>query len=883
MGPVRCYFSYNLISAATKHPLLLLAASLAIGLALHAQAPPGSQTPVSKPPPAKTPGQEENSAPANLLGRLNTQAGEARRNENIFITALDNNAQKESSVRLGMTATAITEFSAASRFFGAEFGVAPTNPFHIAASKPPPNIHGALFYTHANSVFAARSFFQVGNVLPARENNFGGRLNIPLWRNASLSLDGSSDTKRGFVNGNILVPRPEERSCLSNNPAICAIITRFFRAWPNQAPNRPDIEARALNTNAPQAIDTATTSARFDQVVGKHRFTARHAWTHQQVDAFQLVAGQNPDTTTKSHDARLTYTQARSARTNLDATLGFVRSRSLLVPEPNAVGPQVQIGTAFDKLGPGSGIPVDRIQNRFRFATRIQHQLGKHTLSWGGEFNRLQFNGREVSSNRGNLYFRNDFGLDAITNFRNGNVSRYSFALGSLDRGFRRNEYSAFIQDNWRISPALTLSAGLRYQPQAPIREVNNLTPIPFHCDCNNLAPNLSLAWRTPSNLGLLRLNYSTQYGDIPPATLQQLRWTPPAFQKIENQAPPLLDLLRGVTFNPNARAITVAFPQNLQTPYSHQYSATWQLPLAPSKGRLDLAYVGSRTWKLLYLQYLNRAAPLPGIPRTTATINDRRPDARYFDYRSVENSARAYYDAAKVTYTLSTNKAWLIDISYWFSKAIDTGATFVNIAAGDDAQQGHSQIADNVSADLRGLSNFHQSHSLLSRISYQLPYRHPLLRNWRSSTVFIAKSGTPFTIITGSDAPGLGNVDGVSGDRPSILTPAILGRSISHPDQAPALLPRSAFAFILPNQGRGNLGVNTFRRAGFRNLNASLERRFNFNRDYSMAFRAESLNALNTPQFAEPVPDLSNPAFGKITNTLNDGRTFRFALSLEF
>ena len=48
-------------------------------------------------------------------------------------------------------------------------------------------------------------------------------------------------------------------------------------------------------------------------------------------------------------------------------------------------------------------------------------------------------------------------------------------------------------------------------------------------------------------------------------------------------------------------------------------------------------------------------------------------------------------------------------------------------------------------------------------------------------------------------------------------------------------------------------------------------------------ALRAESINLLNTPQFAEPNPDLSSPAFGKITNTLNDGRVFRLQLRISF
>jgi hypothetical protein len=47
--------------------------------------------------------------------------------------------------------------------------------------------------------------------------------------------------------------------------------------------------------------------------------------------------------------------------------------------------------------------------------------------------------------------------------------------------------------------------------------------------------------------------------------------------------------------------------------------------------------------------------------------------------------------------------------------------------------------------------------------------------------------------------------------------------------------------------------------------------------------FRAESINFFNTPQFAYLNPDLSSPAFGEITNTLDDSRSFQFTLELQF
>jgi len=141
----------------------------------------------------------------------------------------------------------------------------------------------------------------------------------------------------------------------------------------------------------------------------------------------------------------------------------------------------------------------------------------------------------------------------------------------------------------------------------------------------------------------------------------------------------------------------------------------------------------------------------------------------------------------------------------------------------------------------------------------------------------------TPFTVISGSDGPGFGNVDGSNGDRPNILDPTILGRSIGKPDTSQSRLPRSAFALIQPNDSRGNLGFNTFRRGGIRNMNAALARSWPLRSEMTLTFRAESINFFNTPQFADPNPDLSSPAFGKITNTLNEGRSFQFTFQLQF
>jgi hypothetical protein len=73
------------------------------------------------------------------------------------------------------------------------------------------------------------------------------------------------------------------------------------------------------------------------------------------------------------------------------------------------------------------------------------------------------------------------------------------------------------------------------------------------------------------------------------------------------------------------------------------------------------------------------------------------------------------------------------------------------------------------------------------------------------------------------------------------------------------------------------------FRKGGIYNVNAAVARRFTLAREKSLQFRAESINLFNTAQFAAPGASLTNPEFGMITNTLNDGRTFRIQMSFDF
>src|SRR5689334_6549025 len=183
-----------------------------------------SQQPVpAEPPKPAPPEQSAPSAPSpqskatdlNLLGATDAAAGESRRNENVQFNLIDNNALKYLNIRLGTNATITTEFQPDRKYFGTEFGSPPAAPVHLAAPRATGALHGALSFGRSDSRFSARSFFQVGSVQPAHENDYGVAIGAPLWRGAHGSIEGGEQNLRGSVNGNVLVPLATERSPLA--------------------------------------------------------------------------------------------------------------------------------------------------------------------------------------------------------------------------------------------------------------------------------------------------------------------------------------------------------------------------------------------------------------------------------------------------------------------------------------------------------------------------------------------------------------------------------------------------------------------------------------------------------------------------------------------
>ncbi len=824
----------------------------------------------------------------NLLGEVDAESGESRRNENVQLTLVDNNVLKEINIRMGVTATVVDEFQVDKGYFGAEFGGSPDRQFHVAPNISS-GVHGSVYESHNNSLFSARSFFQVGAVKPARTNDFGFQFVTPVWKGGAFTVDTSQQRIRGNVNGNVLVLKPEERTPLATDPALRAFVTQILESYPAIAPNRTDINPRALNTNAQQTINNDSFGGRIDQSLGNSgQLVANYRFKKQKVDAFQFVAGQNPNTTTGSHEGHLTWNRAWSAQTTTDFTVGLQRVTSLIVQDETALGPLFFAGRQLQSLGGNSSLPYNRAQNQFRYAGLVRTIRGDHELTAGFGVYREHLNGSEGSGHLGLYLYNANFGNDAITNLRLGTPSRYSQAFGNTHRGFRRWKAQAFIGDKWKATRDLTLSLGLRFEPITTPIEVNGLSELPYSCDCNNFAPRFGFSYRL-NDWAVMRGAYGVQFGEIFAATYTQERFNPPGNIRVSVTAPDLLNPAKDISLDLGARTAIVDFAPDLVSPYSHQYNFGFEI--APSSHwTLRMHYLASRSQKLLAGWIFNRAVPVEGIALTTPTVNLRRPDERYFDIRQILNGSRAYYDAGKASFVLHEWNGLSADMSYWFSKALDLGAHYASNAGVMDAFAGRSQTEFEVFGDVKAPSDFDQPHSAMWRVSYKTPrvgsansIWNTAFGEWETNSIVLLKRGTPFILRSGSDGPGFGNVDGAAGDRPHIVDPSILGRGIDHPDSAPQRLPREAFGFVQPGEARGNLARNAFRKDGIRNVNFAISRAWNLVGETVLTFRAESINFFNTAQFAGPGEELTGANFGQITNTLNDGRTFRFLLRFSF
>jgi hypothetical protein len=583
-------------------------------------------------------------------------------------------------------------------------------------------------------------------------------------------------------------------------------------------------------------------------------------------------------------------------------------------PNPIDYGPPNLTFTNYGNMVDGS--PLVRREQSSALRDGLTLVRGKHSLTFGGEYRRLQLNpitdtyGRGVYAFTGLLTsgFDNNQRLipgtgldfaDYLFGFPNSAKVRY----GSSSNYFRSAAYSAYVVDDWKLRSNLSLNVGLRYEYFSPYTEkydrMANLdlasgvtgaavvTPgqsgpytgvFPralIDGDPKNLSPRGAIAWR-PTNKRhiVLRAGYSIFYNGSIYAELPGRLASQPPFAHSNNILASLDYALRLATGFTSASTKLINNSMAIDRDYRDGYAQTWNAAIETSLSKtwtLELSYLGTKGTHLDVQRAPNRAAP--GSP---LTAEDRRliGDAVGFTYET--SNGDSIFHAAQARLTRKLSKGLSIQGLYTFSKSIDD-ASVLGGGAVVVAQNDKDLAAE------RGLSTFDQRHSFTLGFTEQSPVGKKtelggpvltgILRSWILSGNIIAMSGLPYTArVLGnlSDSGGSGNFGASRADA--------TGASVSG---GSGFFNKAAFA--PPSLGAfGNAGRDTIPGPSRFSMNLALTRSFHATERHHIEIRMEGSNVTNTAIFSN---------FGTVLNALNYGlpiaalpmRTFKATLRYKF
>jgi hypothetical protein len=549
-----------------------------------------------------------------------------------------------------------------------------------------------------------------------------------------------------------------------------------------------------------------------------------------------------------------------------------------------------------------------------QFNDMLFRSAGHHTIKIGGEFKHNNVFRNAARFARGQMAFNREFTADPQNRAATGDGFA-EFMLGWAAAGSLGNEngenlmmnsVAAFVQDDWKVSPKLTVNLGLRYDivlaPTFPDGRVSNflldyaqigpngrLTEIrPTNgsdCGCEqnyrDFGPRLGMAYRL-SNKTVLRSGFALIYGQDDSYSSQAARWI--------NQSPDFVEYNLATVDRINPQVIlkdgfpavqlpatTVPGPAavaiNIQSPkMPDQYSEQWFFDLQrelPHDIFTTIGYTGIGAHRMvLGLDY-----NLPYGP-AASTVASRRIFPYYTTVTRQMPMGNSIYNAL----------IWKLEKR--FSKGLSFLSAFTWAHNIDDyLETNNNTTGDGVTVPWNVRLNRGNSYSDIRRqwalsAAYELPFgkgkamlnrggiAHTILGGWQIASLVSIRSGIPFTVVTSG---GITNAGGA--DRPNRIGSGVLstGQTIDN------WFDTAAFV-VQPQYTYGNAGRNILFGPGLRNLDLSLSKSFALTESKRLQFRAESFNFTNTPAFGQPAATLNQPGVGQIT-TAGDPRRIQFGL----
>jgi hypothetical protein len=562
---------------------------------------------------------------------------------------------------------------------------------------------------------------------------------------------------------------------------------------------------------------------------------------------------------------------------------------------------------------------------------------GKHIFKFGGEFERWLVNSGWPTANEGNFdfsgLFTNNPADQANPNPPMEGTGYADFFLGLPDSwwispqpvvGARSWSAQSFAQDEYKITPKLTLTMGLRYIIQSGWSEVNNkisgfqpniINPangkpgalwfagqLGHRAETDTIrdffAPRVGFAW-APRNDTSIRGGFgiynviagwntyaSAGFGQgwAPIGALSTTDLLTPVFQLSQGPPPPIYP-------GPQMRTPDILNGQSVNYPLFHSplgYSEEYQLSVQHQfKGGvvLEAAYVGNRGIHLAYTRNIDQ------VPESQLGPNDAQyqPYPKYLGVSAAFFDGISNYNALQTSVKKQVSHGLLLTANYTWSKTMDeiTNSGFVG------GGTGHAENGGTLQNQYDPRSNYGPSttdfrHFFNGSLVYELPFGHgkryqsensllnAVVGGWEISSLFQIHSGGPFTPYVGSPNE--------SGSLAGSWRPNRIGKgTVAHPNINEWF---DTSAFVVPaNYTFGNSGRDILYGPRYVNVNGALLKNFSvpkLGEQAKLQFKVETSNLLNHPNFKLPSGAIDTGSAGIISSAY-PGRTMQLGASLSF
>ena len=477
-------------------------------------------------------------------------------------------------------------------------------------------------------------------------------------------------------------------------------------------------------------------------------------------------------------------------------------------------------------------------------------------------------------------------------------------------RGYRANEAAAYVQDDWRVSPRLTVNLGLRWEyfgpphnfqkgldgnfyqgvPTTPFVTASNnpFMPVnsPFYAriatgtvqqrdhdlwnkDLNNFGPRVGFSYDALGNQKMVvRAGFGITYDRMYNNIFENARFNPPYFAianlgwyagKPGSLDPETTAALWQAPFTGTSQFASGSAPslramdQNLVSPYYEQTNLGVQYQLAKDYV-IESNYVGTFGRKLLALVGANT---FDG--RTVGNgYSTKKENTNYGTIGFRTNWAGSNYNAWQTTLRKRYSSGLQMNINYTFAKAMDNVSdTFTTKNAG---AHGYPTDSMNPAFDY-GTADFNVKHRVVGSFVYDLPFAksNRWIGGWNVSGILSVQSGANFNV-TNSTVDS--NKDGEFNDRAVYVGSGKITSAVNH-NVSPATGYFNAADFAMNNTGAlpctTNLGLwcnggemqrNSLVGPGFFNIDIGFAKAFKITETTKLKFEGNFFNILNHPNF---------------------------------